>query len=77
VAGKSCPNDQDNVFSRKIEQLVESNDLDGIVKNSRCKAHKSLGMKRTWQYAAMTKDEVQRRRWTFYDAVSRKIETIK
>jgi len=27
-------------------------------------------------YAAMTKGEVQRRRWAFYEAVNRKIGTI-
>ena len=26
-------------------------------------------MRRTYQYAAVTKDEAQRRRWTFYEAV--------
>jgi hypothetical protein len=26
-------------------------------------------MRRTEKYAAMTKDEAQRRRWTFYEAV--------
>jgi hypothetical protein len=26
-------------------------------------------MRRTWKYAAMTKEEAQRRRWTFYEAV--------
>ncbi|MEE8299713.1 MAG: hypothetical protein V3R28_00235, partial [Desulfatiglandales bacterium] len=30
----------------------------------------SLGMRRTYQYVAMTKDEAQRRRWTFYEAVN-------
>jgi len=27
-------------------------------------------MRRTYCYAAMTKDEVQRSRWTFYEAVN-------
>ncbi len=27
-------------------------------------------MKRTYRYAAMTKDEAQRSRWTFYEAVN-------
>ncbi len=27
-------------------------------------------MRRTYQYAAVTKDEAQRRRWTFYEAVN-------
>ena len=26
-------------------------------------------MRRTYEYVAMTKDEVQRRKWTFYEAV--------
>jgi hypothetical protein len=28
-------------------------------------------MRRTEKYAAVTKDEAQRRRWTFYEAVKR------
>ncbi len=43
--------------------------MDGPVKSSRCKARESLGMRRNYQYVAMTKDEAQRRRWTFYEAV--------
>ena len=50
--------------------LVKNHKSDGTVKNSRCKARKSLGMRRTYQYAAVTKDEAQRRRWTFYEAVN-------
>ena len=66
----------------KLDGLVKSHKSDGTVKNSRCKACESLGMKRTYQYAAVTKDEAQRRpsallravsmsngRWTFYEAV--------
>jgi hypothetical protein len=53
----------------KINDLVKSQKSDGTVKSSRCKAHESLGMRRTYQYVAMTKDEAQRRRWTFYEAV--------
>ena len=47
---------------------------EGIVKSSRCKARKCLpssGRSRNEaykKYAAMTKDEAQRRRWTFYEA---------
>jgi endo-1,4-beta-mannosidase len=44
--------------------------IDGTAKSFRCKARESLGMKRTYQYAAMTEDEAQRRRWTFYEAVN-------
>jgi hypothetical protein len=36
----------------------------------RAGARESLGMRRTYQYVAMTKDEAQRRRWTFYEAVN-------
>ena len=43
--------------------------MDGTVKGSRCKAGESLGMRRTYQYVTMTKDEAQRCRWTFYEAV--------
>jgi len=53
----------------KTDGLVKSHKSDGTVKSSRCKARESLGMRRTYQYAAVTKDEVQRRRWTFYEAV--------
>ena len=45
--------------------------MDGTVKNSRCKARKSLGMRRTHKYAAVTEDEAQHRRWTFYEAVKK------
>ena len=51
--------------------------IDGTVKSFRCKARESLGMKRTYQYSAMTKDEAQRRRWTFYEAVNVKLKTPK
>ena len=53
----------------KGEGLVRSHKSDGTVKSSGCKAHESLGMRRTYQYAAVTKDEAQRSRWTFYEAV--------
>jgi len=65
-----------------FDGLVKSHKSDGTVKSSRCKARESLGMRRTYQYAAVTKDEAQRRpsallravsmsngRWTFYEAV--------
>ena len=50
--------------------LVKSRKSDGTVKSSGCKARESLGMRRTYQSAAMTKDEAQRRRWPFYEAVN-------
>ena len=53
-----------------LDSLVRSHKSDGTVKSSRCKARESLGMRRTYQYAAVTKDEAQRRRWTFYEAVN-------
>ena len=66
----------------KLDGLVKSHKSDGTVKSSRCKARESLGMRRTYQYAAVTKNEAQRRpsallravsmsngRWTFYEAV--------
>ncbi len=53
----------------KVDDLAKSQKSDGTVKSSRCKARESLGMRRTYQYVAMTKDEAQRRRWTFYEAV--------
>jgi hypothetical protein len=52
-----------------INVLARSQKSDGTVKSSRCKARESLGMRRTYQYVAMTKDEAQRRRWPFYEAV--------
>ena len=33
------------------------------------KTHKYEGMKRTYWYAAMSEDAVQRCRWTFYEVV--------
>jgi len=66
----------------KVDGLVKSHKSDGTVKSSRCKERESLEMRRTYQYAAVTKDEAQRRpsallmakslsngRWTFYEAV--------
>jgi hypothetical protein len=66
----------------KFDGLVKSHKSDGTVKSSRCKARESLGMRHIYQYAAVTKDEAQRRpsvllravsmsngRWTFYEAV--------
>ena len=43
------------------DDLVKSQKSDGTVKTSRCKARESLGMRRTYQYVAMTKDEAQSR----------------
>ncbi len=40
-----------------INDLVKSQKSDGTVKGSRCKAREALGMRRTYQYVAMTKDE--------------------
>ena len=72
----------DSLGSPNIDGLVKSHKSGGTVKSSRCKARESLGMRRTYQYAAVTKDEAQRRpsallravsmsngRWTFYEAV--------
>jgi len=57
-------------FGPMRDGLVKSHKSDGTVKSSRRKARESLGMRRTYQYAAVTKDEAQRRRWIFYEAVS-------
>jgi len=58
-------------FSKiNTDELVKSHSLGGTVKSSRCKARKSLGIRRTTKYVGMTKDEAQRSRWTFYEAVS-------
>ena len=35
--------------------------------NSGFKTRESLGMRRTYEYVEMTKEEVQRSRWTFYE----------
>jgi hypothetical protein len=56
-------------FFQKFDELVKSHQLNGTVKSSRCKARESLGMRRTYKYVGMTKDEAQRSRWTFYEAV--------
>ena len=53
-----------------IDELVKTHKLDGTVKSFRCKARESLGMRRTYKYVGMTKDEAQRCRWTFYEAVN-------
>ena len=57
------------ISALKIDEVVKSQKSDGTVKSSRCKARKSRGVKRTYSYAAMTRDAAQRRRWTFYEAV--------
>jgi hypothetical protein len=56
-------------YQSKFDEAVKSRKSDGTVKRFRCKARKSDGMRRTYLYAAMTEDAVQRRRWTFYEAV--------
>ena len=73
----------------KIDDLVKSYQKDGTEKSSRCKARESLGMRRTWKYVVMTKDEAQRSpsamlraaslssgRWTFYEAVNVNIKYL-
>ena len=55
----------------KGDELVKSHKLDGTVKSARCKARESLGMRRTYKYVGMTKDEAQRSRWTFYEAIKK------
>jgi len=60
----------------KHDSLVKIRTLDGTVKSSGCKARESLGMRHTYQYAAVTKDEAQRRRWTFYEVVKHDIMVI-
>ncbi len=49
-----------------INKLTE---FDGCVKSSAGKARKSLGVRRTWPYAATTQDEAQRGIRTFYAVV--------
>jgi hypothetical protein len=58
------------VYYCNLDELVKSHYLDGTVKSARCKARESLGMRRTYKYVGMTKDEAQRSRWTFYEAVN-------
>jgi hypothetical protein len=38
-----------------LDDLEKSRQPDGFVKSSRCKAHNSSRVRRTWQYAATTK----------------------
>ena len=57
------------MLSAKVDDLVKSHYLGGTVKSFRCKARESLGMRRACPHVAMTKDEAQHRRWTFYEAV--------
>ena len=56
-------------YYSNLDDFVKSQDIDGTVKSSRCKAHEYFRNEAYLQYAAMTKDEAQRRRWTFYEAV--------
>ncbi len=78
-----------NLRRYKRDGLVRSHKSDGTAESSRCKAHESLGMRRTYQYAAVTKDEAQRSpsallravsmsngRWAFYEAVKLEIGTL-
>ena len=44
--------------------------MDGKVKSFRCNVREPLGMRRPYQYAEVTKDEAQRHRCTFYEAVN-------
>jgi hypothetical protein len=60
----------------KVDEFVKSHKLDGTIKSSRCKARESLGMRRTYRYVGMTKDEAQRSRWTFYEAVKVRVWAI-
>jgi hypothetical protein len=52
------------------DDFVKIHKLDSTAKSSRCKARESLGMRRTYVYVGMTKDETQRSRWTFCEAVT-------
>jgi hypothetical protein len=52
-----------------FDGFLKSQNSDGKAKSSLCKARESWGMKRTFWYAAMTKDEAQHSRMTFYEAV--------
>jgi len=54
-------------YYRRMED--KCHESDDTVKSSRCKAHESLGTRRTQVYVGVTKDEVQRSRWTFYEVV--------
>jgi hypothetical protein len=45
-----------------IDDFVKSLKSDDKVKGFRCKARESLGLRRTWKYVGMTKDEAQRSR---------------
>jgi hypothetical protein len=40
-----------------FDDLVKSQHWDGTVKSTQCKACESLGMRRTYKYASMMKDE--------------------
>jgi len=41
----------------KTDEFVISQEWDGKVKSAKCKACESGGVRRTYQYAAMTEDE--------------------
>ena len=54
----------------KVDCLIRNHKPEGREKTSRFKARESFGMRRTYHYAAMTKNEVQRRPSALLRAVS-------
>ncbi len=56
-----------------VKKPAFASNFDGKVKSSICKAREFGGMRRTYKYAAMTKNEAQHSRVTFYEAVNLRI----
>ena len=59
----------DWIHHQRIDSPVKSQKSGDKVKRFRCKAHKYEGMRRTYWYAGMSENAVQRSRWTFYKVV--------
>ena len=53
----------------RFDDLVKSQNCDGKVKSSICKARKTRGERRTYKVRRNDEGEAQRRRWTFYEAI--------
>jgi len=53
-----------------FDEVVKSPFPDDFGKNSACKAREYCGMRRSYSYAVVTKDESQRSRRTFYEIVN-------
>jgi hypothetical protein len=53
-----------------LDGFVKSQNWEGKVKSSICKARKTLGVRRTYKVSRNDEGEAQRRRWTFCEAIN-------